>query len=230
MGLEGTGGSGTSEMTSNLYEIYQNNKISETKDQQTLSGRNSNTQINLSEDLKNFKAKEASGSLISGHQSPSQFGYSSSHISYQFQPSNQQVSFANTNSGSKVASSEVNGGIPINNRDSSTPMSLFIAGPDQIPPEAIHVNSEEKMNTNKIEKIGPKQSGPFGSSKHFPERPPSCGSLKGCIIAGMGIPFENRKFSIESVKSYKSLKSKELLPSKNSKGRESSIKSENMSL
>lgn len=86
------------------------------------------------------------------------------------------------------------------------------------------------MSINKIEKIGPKQRGPFASGKHFPERPPSCGSLKGCIIAGMGIPFENRKFSIESIKSYKSLKSRELLPSKNSKGRESSLRSENMSL
>lgn len=123
----------------------------------------------------------------------SPIGFSSSHISYQFMPSNNQVSFAHTNSGSKI----------LGNRDTSTPMSIFVPGPDQHAPDAIHVvtvPSEEK--------------------KIF-ERPPSCGSLKGIL----NIPFENRKFSLESVKS---LKSRELM-SKNSK-RESSIRSDGMSL
>ena len=105
------------------------------------------------------------------------------------------MSFAQTNSGSKL----------LGVRDSSTPMSIFVAGPDQHAPEAIHVvtvPSEEK--------------------RILVDRPPSCGSLKGCILQGMNIPFENRKFSLDSVKS---LKSRELLPS-NHKKRDSSLRSE----
>jgi hypothetical protein len=73
-------------------------------------------------------------------------------------------------------------------------MSVFVAGPDPQAPEAIHVvtlPSEEKQRV-------------------LIDRPPSCGSLKGILNMP---PFENRKFSLESVKS---LKSRELM-SKNSK-------------
>ena len=41
-------------------------------------------------------------SIEDGGRDSSQFGYSSSHLSYQFLPSNNQVSFAKSNSGSKV--------------------------------------------------------------------------------------------------------------------------------
>ena len=40
-GMEGTGGSGTSQMTSNLYEMYQSNKISDARDKGALT-RNTN--------------------------------------------------------------------------------------------------------------------------------------------------------------------------------------------
>jgi hypothetical protein len=115
-------------------------------------------------------------------------------------PSNNQVSFAHTNSGSKI----------LGNRDSSTPMSIFVPGPDAQQPEAIHVVHTVPSEEKKI----------------LIDRPPSCGSLKGVILQGMKITFENRKFSLDS------LKSRELLPSnsKNSKGRASSIRSDGMSL
>lgn len=100
------------------------------------------------------------------------FGRSSSHISYNFLPSNHLISFAHTNSGSKNHS-EVN-------KHAQT-INSNMRAPELMPPEAIHVALIDKSSKNKSI-----------------ERPPSCGSLKGFIPS---IPFEHRKFSIESLKS-----------------------------
>ena len=197
--LEGTGGSGTSEMTRNLQQQKKGEHFPVFCKRPDPSIDGSSIQpLNRSEDMPSKIHQDKKQGSSNGGNGASPVGFSSSHISYQFPPSNNQVSFAHTNSGSKI----------IGNRTSSTPMSIFVAGPDQAAPEAIHV-----------------VTGPSEEKKLF-ERPPSCGSLKGCILQGLNVPFENRKFSLESVKS---LQSRELI-SKHSKGRESSIRSEGMSL
>lgn len=63
----------------------------------------------------------------------SQTGYSSSHMSYQFMPSNQQISFAHTNSGSKKTSEALV-------HTKSSVMSNFVPGTEHSAPEAIHID------------------------------------------------------------------------------------------
>ena len=221
---EGTGGSGNSEITP-LYNALQNKnsdlvqRLQNSKEMLSVEGlKLADQSMELHGKLANEHRDKISIQSNGFKENTSNFGYSSSHMSYQFLPSNQQVSFANTNSGSKKTS-EVHNTKSSNLRaGNSTILSHFVPGTEQIAPEAIHVDKYDKKETEPdVESINIDLR-PNQLQTHMQkfERPPSCGSLKGCIPEA---PFEHRKFSVES------LKSRELLPSKNSKNE--SGKSEN---
>lgn len=87
--VEGTGGSGTSEITANLFKAMQDGGAPQLKT--SLSGQGLlMIDQSITDPNQNQKTIEDRNSIAS-----------SSRLSYQFLPSNQQVSFANTNSGSK---------------------------------------------------------------------------------------------------------------------------------
>ena len=119
----------------------------------------------------NLIRRESSKDELKKVDQDSGFGRSSSRISYNFLPSNHLISFANTNSGSKNHSEVHKNAQTINSS---------IRAADLAVPDAIHV-------------IAPK-----ANKQSSVERPPSCASLKGFIPS---IPFEHRKFSVDSLKS-----------------------------
>jgi hypothetical protein len=170
---EGTGGSGTSEITQNLYNIMQSRNcdvINIVQEQNMQSVDNHDLQgDNKSLDIQRQVPRRTADNE-GPKESSSQFGCSSSHMSYQFLPSNQQVSFANTNSGSKKTSeAQVHTKSSAAKDKSSTIISNFIPGTEQTAPDAIHIDRPVKIDMKKQRGLG---------QIHAFERPPSCGSFK----------------------------------------------------
>lgn len=119
-------------------------------------------------------------------------------MSYQFLPSNQQVSFANTNSGSKKTSEALVQTKSSAAKDkNSTMMSNFMPGTEQSAPDAIHIDRPVKIDVKKQRGLG---------QIHAFERPPSCGSFKQLVPEQL---FEHRKFSVESLSKNNSKQSDE---------------------
>jgi hypothetical protein len=168
---------------------------------------------------------------LSNHEHASNhFGYSSSHISYQFLPSCQQISFAHTTSFSKKGSdgepnaAEANA---IQDSDEKHQRRIRLTHQESIPSE---LNKEQMifMDPQRDARRSVAVKAPHEGTS---QRPPSCISLKslrGLVIptgsnvhrmGTMGIgsarlngqPFEQRKCSLESLS--KSMKSRELMAS-----------------
>lgn len=67
-------------------------------------------------------------------------------MSYQFMPSNQQISFAHTNSGSKKTSEVLVQTKSSVMKDKSSMMSQFVPGTENSAPEAIHIDYNDIHN------------------------------------------------------------------------------------
>lgn len=120
-------------------------------------------------------------------QASNHFGYSSSHISYQFLPSCQQISFANTNSFSKKGSdgdpnaADAN---PNQNSDEKQQRRVRLTHQESLPSES---NNHRMISLDQQRE--PRRSNAsrqLGQNEGACHRPPSCISLKS--LKGLIIP------------------------------------------